>query len=185
MAARTKAVKENNDYIYIIILAIFGTLLIGTFFHDPILHGIIASINGWSIQEYNSGLMTGQTTAIASAAQVAGASTFMFWLFFVFPAIFLYLISFAAIIINPDRLIIVVGRILMALNLASMNPQIPGSDASNAIQFLSTRGWTEFSAYLVHFIILGAMIIVWGLFEYIGTENNPEDAHKRADRIFN
>lgn len=182
--SRTSKSAENNDYIYITVLALFSTLTLGTFFHDPLLHGLIAWINGWQIGEYNSGLMTGQTTVIATAAQAAHASTFSFWLFFMFPAIAIYFMSFAAIIINPDRLIIVIGRILMALNLASLNPQIPGSDASNAITFLMTRGWTEFGAYAVHFIILGVMVILWGLFEYIGTENNPEDAKKRAANIF-
>lgn len=178
-----RAAKENNDYIYLTILATFIVLSLGTFVHDPILHSAVALYNGWQIGDYNTGLMVGQTSAIASAFQAAHTTTFNFWLFFMFPAMFIFVATLIAVIIKPDRLVIVSGRILLALNLASLNPSIPGSDAYNAIQFLTTRGWTEFSAYAAHFLLLGIMVIIWGLFEYIGTENNPEDARKRAANI--
>jgi len=178
-----KSIKENNDYIYLTIMTIFVVLFLGTFFHDPLLHSLIARINGWEISDYTSSLMTGQTTAIATVSQVTHASTFSFWLYYMFPALFIYIITLLVVIIKPERLIISGGFILLSTNLASLNPQIPGSDSFNAVQLLVTRGWSEAGAYALHFIMLGIAIVILGLYIYIGTENNPEDAKGRVKNI--
>ncbi len=177
------AQKESGDNLYLTILAVIAVLALGTFIHEAFLHGIIALINGWTLDSFTYNLMTGQTVATATAAQAARTSTFMFWLFFMFPGIIIYAVTFIIAIIKPERPITVAGIILLALNLASFNPQINGSDSYNAVQFLMTRGWAESRAYIFQFLLLGAAILILSLYLYVVIENNEKDARKRAESI--
>lgn len=139
--AKAKKAKEGNDIILLIILVVYLGLYIGSATHDPILHGFIGLINGWELGEYESGLMTGQTTVMATAAQALNASIGSFWVYFMFPPLFIFGVILIASIIKPSKVVLVVGVVLQYLNLASVNPDIPASDASNAANFLITSGW--------------------------------------------
>lgn len=175
-----RAGKESgNDYIYLTIVMTYLTLAIGTFWHDPILHSLIAIFNGWELDGYKSGLMIGSTSAIANAA----SSTFSYWIFYMFPALVIFLLIIIVTIIRQDRILMVGGIILFSLNIPSLNPEITGSDAYNAVQLLVSRGWSEFSATTLHYIIFLLMLAVWGIYLYIVTENNPKDAMGRMKNI--
>lgn len=176
--------ETNNTYVLLTILLSFFTLAIGTRIHDPILHSIVAILNGWSITEWESGLMIGSTTAMISAATATNTSTTMFWLYFMFPPIFIYVVSFLINVFFPNRLIRVSGFILMALNLASVNPEIKGSDAYNAAVFLTTRGWSETTAFGIQYLIMFGFIVLYGLYLYISVEDNDKDARNRMKNLW-
>lgn len=160
----------------------FGTF---TYIHDPILHSIIGvGLNGWQFDTYSVSLGTGSTDALATPQQLASTPTFNYWLFYMFPSLFIFILSFMIITFNPNRLIIVGGLIFMSLNFSSLLPNLPGSDAYNAVQVLISRGWSEPSAYIFHYIILMIMFIIWGLYLYIGIENSPKDARSRVQNIY-
>lgn len=171
--------KESNDYILYTVLSVFGFIALGTFYHDPILHGIIAYWNGWGIEGFETGLMTGSTTVLASIK----ASTSSVWLYFMFPSIAIFITVLIATWLKPDRIIMVAGIILMSMNLPSLKPDLQGSDAYNAVQYLITKGWSELGANALHYILFIAILIIWGLYLYITVENNPKDAKARMENI--
>lgn len=169
----------SNDYIYLTILAVFVFLALGTFVHDPILHGIVAYAFHWQISDYQNGLMVGSTSAIASVK----APVFQYWLFFMLPALFIFVAVIAATIIRTDRLVFVAGIILMMLNLPSLNPEINGSDAYNAVQLLISRGWSTTGAYAAHYLLFFVIVSLFALYLYIAVENSSKDARKRLVNI--
>lgn len=171
--------NEGNDYIYYTILTIFATIGIGTFFHDPLLHGIIAYWNGWQIEGFETGLMTGSTTVLASLK----ASTWSIWFYFIFPSIAIFITVIIATWMKPDRLIMVAGIILMSMNLPSLKPDLIGSDAYNAVQYLIMTGWSETGANVLHYILFILILILWGLYLYITVEDKQTDAKARMKNI--
>lgn len=176
--------QETNQVIYISILVTFITLFFGTLIHDPLLHWVIIKLNGWQFASYSASVGIGSTDALVSSSQVANTSTFNYWLFFMFPSVFIFIFSFLVVVFRPNRLFIISGHILILLNFSSLLPTVPGSDAYKAIQFLVSRGWSEPSAYAIHYMILAVMFIIYGLYFYIGTENNPEDVKLRVQNIY-
>ncbi|CAG0948591.1 MAG: hypothetical protein OIN86_12935 [Candidatus Methanoperedens sp.] len=175
---------ESNNFIYMVILITFIALTLGTFVHDPLLHGFIAKLNGWQIGDYETGLMTGSTDAIISFSEASKATTLSYWLFYMFPSIFIFFGVIILTLINPNRLILVAGIVMTFLNLSSLNPSIQGSDAFNSVQMLMTRGWTESSAYGLHYGIWGLFWILWVLYIYISIENNSKDTKNRIRNIY-
>lgn len=171
--------KESNDIWYLTILIVFSTLSIGTFFHDPLLHGIIAYWNGWEIETFETGLITGSTTVLASTK----ASTWSVWLYFMFPSIAIFITVIIATWLKPDRLLMVAGIILMSMNIPSLKPDLVGSDAYNAVQYLIFKGWSETGANVLHYILFIAILILWGLYLYISVENNSKDVKARMKNI--
>ena len=179
-----KKKESSNQYIYLTILVtmiIFGA---GSLLHDPILHSIIGYLNGWQFDSYSVSLGIGNTDVLVSPTQLANTSTFNYWLFYMFPPMTIFILSFILVFFNPNRLIIVAGIIFMSLNFSSLLPNLVGSDSYKATQVLISRGWSEQSAYAVHYIILIVMLLIWALYFYIGTENNPKDAKARAINIW-
>ncbi len=175
----TRIKERSNDYIFLTVITVYTMLAIGTFFHDPILHQIPAVLFGWELGGYQNGIMIGSTTAIANA----GASPLSLWIFYMFPAIAVFFTVVIVTILRQDRLVFVGGIILISLNIASLNPEIKGSDACNAAQMLITNGWSELWAYLLHFVIFILFLLLWGLYLYVVIESNPKDAVARARNI--
>lgn len=172
--------KESNDYIYYSIIIVFIGLSAGTFLHDPILHGLAATINGWSIDSYDSGWMTGSTSVIAP--KTAGWQPF--WFYFMFPSLVIFILTLAITIIRPERFIRVGGIILISLNLPSMNPTIIGSDAYNAVNMLAKSGFSEGFAYMMHYLLFFLILVVWGIYLYIVIENDSKDSKKRVENLY-
>lgn len=179
-----KPEKISNKYIYLTILTVFIVMGTATFLHDPILHTLVAWANGWQFSSYSASIGIGSTDALVSKAQIAQTPTFNYWLFFMFPSVFIFVFSFIVIVFHPDRLFMVAGNILIMLNFSSLLPTVQGSDAYKAIQFLITRGYPEPTAYFIHYVILIIMFIVYALYLYIVIENNPKDAGIRMRNIW-
>lgn len=171
---------ESNDYIYWTIIIVFLGISAGTFIHDPILHGVIAVLNGWSIDDYQTGLMIGSTSVIAPA----NASWQSYWIFFMFPALAIFIIVMVITLLRPERVLMVGGIIVMSMNLPSLNPAITGSDAYNAVDMLAKKGFGEGYANLVHYLLFFIILVAWGLYLYIVIENNSKDSRLRIENIY-
>lgn len=176
--------KESNTTIYLTILIVFIAFFIGTLLHDPLLHWMLIKFNGWEFASYSASIGTGSTDALVSQIQITKTSTFDYWLYFMFPSLFIFMVSFAVALFRPDKLLLIMFDVLMLLNYASILPGINGSDANNAIKFLVTRGYNESTAYFMHYIILIVMIVIYALYRYVGTEDNPKDAMYRGFNIW-
>lgn len=174
---------ESNDPIYWTIIIVMFGLSISTLIHDPILHGIAATINGWSIDSFDSGGifgMTGSTSVIAPAT----ANWQSLWFYFMFPSLAIFIMAALITFIKPEKSIMVGGIIVMSLNLPSLNPTIIGSDAYNAVYMLVKHGFSEGLAITMHYLLFFLVLIFWGLFLYVTIENSEADAKKRIKNIY-
>lgn len=165
----------KQDSTYTIIILVFFIMILGTRMHDPVLHGAIAWLNGWGISDYSSGLTTGQTTATVAAT----ASALALWEFYMFPGLFIFVTTIVATIYRPEREILIMGIILMAMNISSFDPAITGSDAYNAVQVLISTGTGDGLAYSAHYALLITIVILWAMYLYVAIETNPKDARTR------
>lgn len=172
---------ESNDYMYWTIIIGFLVLGVGTAFHDPILHGVVAYIFGWMVEDYNIGMGIGATTALAPT----GTPVSSIWLFFMLPAIIIFIIVYYVTILKSDRFIFTAGNMLLGINVFSFHPSIDGSDAFKAMGYLIQQGWSESGAYLLHLFILLIAFGLWFLHYYIIGENNLKDAKGRMKNIIN
>lgn len=171
--------KEGNEiWIYTILI---GYIIIGagTAFHDPILHGAVALIFGFMVEGYNTGIGIGDTTALAPA----GAPIFSIWLFFMLPAIIIFILVYLITIFKPNRLVFIAGNMLLGINAFSFHPGVEGSDAFKAMEYLIQHGWSESGAHLLHLFILLMAFGLWFLHYYIIGENNIKDAKGRMVNI--
>lgn len=170
---------KKSENILLIIMVTFLSLSIGTFLHDPLLHGFIALINGWDISSYQSYLTTGSTTAQLNTASALEATTGKLWLFFMFPSLFLFFGSWLINIFYPDKLTRIVGTLVMALNLGSLEPANIGSDADKATQVLINGGWTEAQASMTMWGIMVIAVLLLALFLAVVIEDSNKDAKGR------
>lgn len=178
-----KQKMDSNDPIYWTIIIVMFGLSISTLIHDPILHGIAAKINGWSIDSFNSGGifgMTGSTSVIAPAT----APWQQLWFYFMFPSLAIFVLTVIITFIKPEKSTMVGGIIVMSLNLPSLNPTITGSDAYNAVDMLVKHGFSEWYANIVHYLLFFLILVIWALYLYVVIENQPQDARKRVENIY-
>ncbi len=177
--------KQQSDTKYYIIIIMLITLGAGTFLHDPILHGLMAYMNGWSVESYSSNLFTGQTTSLAPS----NATTNSIWLFYMFPSMAIIILTFIVTYIAlmsstmDDRFILIIGTILIGLNITSLYPAVEGSDSDNALKILIDRGTPEPIAVLFQYTIFIIFFILWCYYIYIAIENNSGDAKKRMKGV--
>lgn len=171
--------KKKSENILLIIMVTFLTLSVGTFLHDPLLHGAIALINGWDISSYESYLTTGSTSVQLNSASALKADTAQLWVFYMFPSLFLFTAAWLVNIFYPDRLTRIIGVLVMALNLGSLEPANAGSDADRAAQVLVYGGWSEFTASAAHWIILFTAVLMLALFLFVVIEDSNKDAKAR------
>lgn len=177
--------KQQSDTKYYILIILLLTLSIGTFLHDPLLHGLMARLNWWSVDSYSSNLFTGQTSTLVPKS----ASTESIWLFFMMPSIVIiisiFIVTYIALISSTfdDRFILLIGVILIGLNITSLYPGVTGSDSDNALKVLIDRGIPEITAYLIHYAIFLVFFVLWSLYLFIAIENNPKDAKKRLHSL--
>lgn len=179
MKSKTNQKTESNEYIYWTIIFGFVLLALATTFHDPILHGAVALLFGFKIEDYNTGLGIGDTTALAPI----GAPVFSKWVFFMLPAIIIFILVYLITIFKPDRLVFTAGNMVLGINVFSFHPGVEGSDAFKAMGYLIQGGWSEAEAYLLHLFILLIAFGLWFLHYYIIGENNLKDAKSRMNNI--
>lgn len=180
MKQKQKQKLQNDDFIYVI-LTVFFVLGSATFIHDPILHSVAATIVGFSVEGYTTGLMVGSTDVIAPI----NAAWWKYELFFMFPAIIIFVLIAIITIARPEKLIMVGGIIVGALNLPSLNPAITGSDAFNAANMMAKQGvMSEGFAMILHYLLFFVVLLVWGLFLYVAIESNSKDSRARIENIY-
>ena len=171
--------KESKLHLYLTALFLLLGLIVGTSLHDPILHGLIAYINGWQVTSYSSGLIVGSTDVSGNG----DISTWGKWWFFMLPAIFIFLLVIIATVINPHRLLRIFGIVLIGLNLPSFSPEIPNSDASQAINILIGGGWDSMTAYGFHWILYLFAILTWILYLYVLNDDDYSEVKSRISNI--
>ncbi len=177
-------IKENEYFSYYIIIILL-VLSIGTALHDPFLHGLMAYLNGWSVESYSSSLFTGRTSVITPR----DASTGSLWLFYMMPPMTLialiFIVTYIALMssIFEDRLMLVIGTVLIGINITSLYPGVTGSDSDNALRVLIDRGTPEITAVLIQYFIFIMFFLLWCYYIYIAIENNPKDAKKRLHSL--
>ncbi|MDD5453917.1 MAG: hypothetical protein PHW62_00255 [Candidatus Ratteibacteria bacterium] len=183
MNRKSNGKMESNDPIYWSIVIVMFGLSLSTFLHDPILHGIAAKINGWSIDSYDMGGIFGMTGSTSVIAPVS-ASWPSLWFYFMFPSLAIFILTVIITFLKPEKSIMVGGTILMSLNLPSLHPTITGSDAYNAVNMLLKHGFSEWLVYVAHFLLFILVLILWALYLYVIIENNQNDAKKRVENIY-
>lgn len=172
--------RESKLHLYLTALFIMLGLTIGTGLHDPVLHGLIAYINGWTVTSYSSGFIVGSTDVTGSD----DISTWGKWWFYMLPSIFIFTFVFVVTLVNPHRLLRILGIVLIGLNLPSLSPEISSSDASQSINILILAGWDSMSAYALHWLLYLIAILVWILYLYIINDDNMKDVQSRISNIF-
>lgn len=172
-----KKVKETPTIFIIILLITLGTV---TYLHDPILHSLIAYLSGWEVTGYINTLTTGSTDAIALKDDISPESK---WLFYMFPSLFIYGLTTLIVLKYPYKPVLVFSTVPLFLNLPSFDPSNKGSDSYNALQALTSAGYSEPSYYIFHMLIFFTAIIILGTFLYISVENNIKDAKNRIRRL--
>ena len=182
MKQRTSKQESNDPIYWTVIIVMFG-LSISTLIHDPVLHGIAATINGWSIDSYDSGGIFGMTGSTSVIAPVS-ASWQQLWFYFMFPSLAIFILTAIITFIKPEKSIMVGGIIVMSLNLPSLNPTITGSDAYNAVDMLVKHSFSEGYANLAHYLLFFLILILWGMYLYVTIENSETDARKRVKNIY-
>ncbi len=176
--------NTSHDYnFWLSIILVFLALLVGTSFHDPILHSVIIWINGWELGAWQTGLLTGNTEALIAVASMDNIPTLSLFIFYMFPASFIFVLVYLLTIRSTSRFILIIGLILLGLNISSLSPSITGSDASEALKLLILRSWNPITAYLFMYSIFVVALLAWAIFIYIAIENNPSDARRRMNYI--
>lgn len=171
--------KEGKDIILYSILTMYLMIGAATMLHDPILHGATALLFGFMVEDYNTGLGIGDTTALAPT----GAPVFSKWVFFMLPAIIIFILVYLITIFKPNRLVFTAGNMVLGINVFSFHPGVEGSDAFKAMGYLIQGGWSEAGAYMLHLFILLLAFGLWFMHYYIIGENNLKDAKARMKNI--
>lgn len=182
-SARGVLRTSHNYNFWMSIILVLLAILIGTHLHDPILHGAIIYMNGWQLGSVQTGLLTGSTEAIISVASMNDIPTLSLFIFFMAPAIFIFLLVYILTIKSTSRFILIIGIILLGLNIASFSPSITGSDASKALELLILRGMSTIEAYTLMYAIFILALFLWGIYIFIATENDYKDARKRLNYV--
>lgn len=170
--------KNNYDFWMSIILVLLS-VIIGTGFHDPVLHSVIIYINGWELGAWQSGLLTGSTEALISVSSMESIPTLNLFVFYMFPATFIFLLVYLLTIKSTSRFALIAGVILLGLNIASFSPSISGSDANSALELLILRGMPTITAYTLMYGLFFIALVLWAFYVFISIENNPKDARRR------
>lgn len=174
--------KNNYDFWMSIILVLLS-VIIGTGFHDPVLHSVIIYINGWELGAWQAGLLTGSTEALISVSSMESIPTLNLFVFYMFPATFIFALVYLLTIKSTSRFVLIVCIILLGLNIASFSPSIIGSDANSVLELLILRGMPVVTAYTLTYGIFILALLLWAFYIYIAIENNPKDARRRLNYI--
>ncbi len=175
--------KNNNYNFWMSIILVLLTLAVGTGFHDPVLHSVVAYAFGWQIGEVHSGLLTGSTEALITASSMSDISTLSLFIFYMFPATFIFTLVYLLTIRSTSRFFLIIGTLLIALNIASFSPSIKGSDANSALNLLILREYSPTASYFFMYGIFIMALIFYSIYIYIAIENDKKDARRRLNYV--
>jgi len=174
----------KTTYISIVLVVLISILTL-TFLHDPILHGAIAVLNGWNVTDYEKGILTGYTNVSMSPEQFENTPIIQVWLFYMAPALILFFGAALIIIMEPNKVIGVIGIILMFINLASLSPErlLTYSDSSQAMYYLISVGVNSLHAMLLHWGIFALALLTLAMIFYTMIEDDQKDAEGRVREV--
>ena len=172
-----------------VIFLILGMLSILSFtaLHDPLLHGFMAVVNGWSVIGWDKGILTGFTIAEVTVEQYAATPLWGKWFYYMLPSLVLFFIPPIIYFIEPERLIAMFSVVLMLLNIASLSPErlLEGSDSAQGLQILLEEGVNPLIAVSLHWgIFILAMVTLFTVL-WVAFDEDKEDAEERVDDLVN
>ena len=161
------------------------SLLSFTALHDPLLHGFMAAVNGWTVVDFDKGIFTGFTVAEVTQEQYEKTPLINTWFYYMLPPLVLFYIPPIIYFLNPDRIIAMFSVVLMILNFASLSPErlLPGSDSSQGLNLLLERGIDPLIANSLHWGILLLAFVTFFTVLWIAFDNNKEDSEERIEDI--
>lgn len=161
------------------------SLLSFTALHDPLLHGFMAVVNGWTVVDFDKGIFTGFTVAEVTQEQYENTPLFNTWFYYMLPPLALFFLPAIIYFSNPERLIAMFSVVLMLLNFASLSPErlLVGSDSSQGLNLLLERGINPLIAVSFHWGILILAFVTFFTVLWVAFENNKEDSEQRIEDI--
>lgn len=127
-------------------IILFG--LLSTIF-DPLIHGAIAWMYGWSIGDIEIGLMAGQVIGLSPAGGLN------LWLFFMLPSIVIYAVYLMVAILKPEFTIL---SIVMTV-WSSITVYV--SDAMQAEKALIGDGYSVLQATAITYLIQLVLVVAY------------------------
>jgi len=177
-------IHRNLTYGVFLFIGVLS-LLSFTALHDPLLHGFMAIVNGWTVVGWEKGIFTGFTIAEVTEEQYLNTPLINVWLYYMFPPLDLFFIPPIIYFLNPDRIIALFATVLMFLNFASLSPErlLEGSDSTQGMNLLMERGVEPIVALSIHWGIFILAIVTFFSVLWVAFENNKEDSEDRIDEI--
>lgn len=177
-------IHKKLTYGVFLILGILS-LLSFTALHDPLLHGFMAIVNGWTVVGFDKGIFTGFTIAEVTQEQYDNTPLINTWFYYMLPPLVLFFIPPIIYFTSPDRIIAMFSVVLMMLNFASLSPErlLEGSDSSQGLNLLLERGVEPLAAVSLHWGILILAFITFFTLIWVAFENNKEDSEERIQDI--
>lgn len=171
------------------VFLLLGTLSILSFtvLHDPLLHGFMAVVNGWTVVGWDKGILTGFTIAEVTVEQYAATPLWGKWFYYMLPPLVLFFLPPIIYFVEPERIIALFAVVLMFLNFASLSPErlLEGSDSTQGMQVLLEEGVDPLVAVSLHWGIFFLAIITFFTVIWVAFEDNKEDSEERVDNLVN
>lgn len=171
------------------VFLILGTLSILSFtaLHDPLLHGFMAVVNGWTVVGWDKGILTGFTIAEVTAEQYAATPLWGKWFYYMFPPLVLFFLPPLIFFINPDKIIALFATVLMFLNFASLSPErlLEGSDSTQGMRVLLEEGVDPLIAVTLHWGIFFLGLVTLITLLWVAYEDDKEDSERRVEDLVN
>ena len=171
------------------IFLILGILSILSFtaLHDPLLHGFMAVVNGWTVVGWDKGILTGFTIAEVTAEQYANTPLWGKWFYYMLPPLVLFFIPPIIYFIEPERIIALFAVVLILLNIASLSPErlLTGSDSAQGLPVLLEEGVNPLIAVSLHWSIFILALVTFFTVLWVGFDEDKEDAEERVENLVN
>ena len=177
-------IYKNLTYGVFIILGILSILSF-TALHDPLLHGFMAVVNGWTVIGWDKGILTGFTIAEVTVEQYANTPLWGKWFYYMLPPLVLFFIPPIIYFIEPERIIAMFSVVLMFLNFASLSPErlLEGSDSTQGLQVLLEEGVNPLIAVSLHWGIFILAMVTFFTVIWVAFDEDKGDAEERVENL--
>ena len=177
-------IYKKLTYGVFLILGILSMLSF-TALHDPLLHGFMAVVNGWTVVGWDKGILTGFTIAEVTAEQYAATPLWGKWLYYMLPPLVLFFIPPIIYFTEPERIIAMFSVVLMLLNIASLSPErlLEGSDSTQGMQVLLEEGVNPLIAVSLHWGIFILAFVTFFTVLWVAFEDDKEDSEERIEEL--
>lgn len=177
-------IYKKLTYGVFLILGILSMLSF-TALHDPLLHGFMAWVNGWTVVGWDKGILTGFTIAEVTAEQYAATPLWGKWFYYMLPPLVLFFLPPVIYFIEPERIIAMFSVVLMLLNIASLSPErlLEGSDSTQGLQVLLEEGVNPLIAVSLHWGIFILAFVAFFTVLWVAFEDDKEDSEERIEEL--